>query len=235
MTKLVTFDATNTIIRLSRPLGEQYSLAAKKFGLSLTAAPQVLHNHFKSVMKASQPNYGRSLGMTAKEWWKRVVHETFARAGCPDAQRVDVVFEHLYEEYSKSHMWRVFPEVPDLLQRLCEKKTTLGVVSNFDDRLEQLLVSLQLRRYFAFVLTGYETGFEKPSLDMFRMALREANCDAGDALHVGDSFSHDYCPAMSLGIKALLIDREKGKTVMDAGIPDGDIIESLDSVLDHAS
>lgn len=234
MIKLVTFDATNTLIRLSRPLGEQYLHAARKLNVNLPVSSQVIQENFRVASKkndADYPNYGRSLGMTAREWWKRVVHETFKSCGCSDTCGVDSVFEYLYEEYTKPHMWQAFPETPRLLEKLSERKTTMGVISNSDDRLSDVLDGLQIRRHFSFVLTGYETGVMKPSLDMFRLAVQEVGCDVDDALHVGDSLEKDYLPATRLGMKALLVSREgKGDR---KEIPDIDVIQSLDGILDY--
>ena len=234
MIKLVTFDATDTLIRLSRPLGEQYLQAARKLNLNVPASSssKVIQQNFKVVFKKNAtdlPNYGRSVGKTHKQWWNRVVHETFANAGCSDTRRMETVFEYLHDQYAKPHMWELFPETPGLLETLSERKIVMGIISNSDDRLSDIVKGLKIKHYFSFILTGYETGSEKPSLDMFVKALQDSGCDAGNALHVGDSLEKDYHPARHLGMNALLVNRDRKRKELDPTVA---VIHSLDCIID---
>jgi REG-2-like HAD superfamily hydrolase len=232
MIKLVTFDATDTLIRLSRPLGEQYLQAARKLNVIVPASSQVIEKNFKMAFKknaADFPNYGRSAGMTQKQWWNRVVHETFASAGCSDIHRMETVFEYLHDQYAKPHMWELFSETPGLLEILSRRKIAMGIISNFDDRLSDIVQGLKIRHYFSFILTGYEIGAEKPSLDMFVRALQDNDCDAANALHIGDSLEKDYYPAKRLGMNALLVNRGSKRQELDPTVA---VIHSLDCIVD---
>ena len=50
----------------------------------------------------------------------------------------------------------------------------LGVVSNFDDRLERTLLAHRLRHYFDFIVTSVSARSEKPEAAIFHTALHIA-------------------------------------------------------------
>jgi len=113
----------------------------------------------------------------------------------------------------------------------------LGVISNFDQRLEFILEDIQLRQYFTFVLTSYNFGIEKPNLPIFEEALRLAKyyqrhdilpCEA---IHIGDQMDDDYFGARNAGWNAALIKRED--KIDDNKIPKEDIFTSLKEFGSH--
>jgi HAD superfamily hydrolase (TIGR01549 family) len=82
----------------------------------------------------------------------------------------------------------------------------LGVISNFDERLPTLLDALGISHYFDFILTSRECGMEKPSKQIFDIALtRLGITERNKAVHVGDSFDKDVRGASSAGWGAVLI------------------------------
>ena len=82
-----------------------------------------------------------------------------------------------------------FPEVPPALERI-RRHCKLAIISNTDDD----LIAEQARAY-------------KPSPAIFRHALRELGCDAGDILHVAQGFRYDIVPAHDLGWARVWINR----------------------------
>ena len=63
----------------------------------------------------------------------------------------------LYEEFTKLSNYRAFDDVPRALVRLAAAGLLLGVISNFEEWLEQLLEHLDLARYFTVrIISGIE-------------------------------------------------------------------------------
>lgn len=93
-----------------------------------------------------------------------------------------------------------------MLKSLKERNLILGVISNFDPRLHTIIKNLQLSGYFAFVLTSYETGLEKPDPRIFRKALEMTG--AGGLVHVGNDRVRDFDGARSAGLEGVLLDCE---------------------------
>lgn len=113
----------------------------------------------------------------------------------------------LYEVFGDSSKWRPFQEVLPTLVRLKEKRFCLGVVSNWDDRLESILDSLGLGDELDFVLASANVGLSKPDQLFFKLALNLAGVEPTQTLHIGDHPWADFEGAYQVGITPVLIDR----------------------------
>lgn len=113
----------------------------------------------------------------------------------------------------------------------------MGVISNFDQRLESILEDVEIRQYFAFVLTSYDFGVEKPSLAIFEEALRltrrlrEEEILPREATHIGDRADKDYFGAKSAGWNALLIKHDD--EINETKVPREDVFRSLKELQRH--
>lgn len=85
-----------------------------------------------------------------------------------------------------------------MLQSLKQKDKKIGIISNMDPRLENILKEAGLRHYFEFVLPSYEVKCVKPQSDIFRLALErysllcKENTKPEECCHIGDSYNEDY-------------------------------------------
>jgi len=126
------------------------------------------------------------------------------------------------EELVASIRFHAFDDAAPALAELRERRLRLVCVSNWDYALPEVLERVGLARLLDGVVTSAGVGARKPDPEIFREALEVAECDAGEALHVGDSDKEDIAGARAAGIRALLIDRAGG----------GDIA-SLSEVVGH--
>uniref|UniRef100_A0A9L0IZX3 Haloacid dehalogenase-like hydrolase domain-containing protein 3 n=2 Tax=Equus asinus TaxID=9793 RepID=A0A9L0IZX3_EQUAS len=204
--RLLTWDVKDTLVRLRRPVGEEYATKARAHGLEVEAA--ALGEAFGQAYKAqshSFPNYGLSHGLTSRRWWLDVVLQTFHLAGVRDAQAVVPIAEQLYEDFSSPGTWKVLEGAEATLRGCRKRGLRLAVVSNFDRRLEDILVGLGLREHFDFVLTSEAAGWPKPDSRIFHEALRLAQVEPAVAAHVGDSYHCDYKGARAIGMHSFLV------------------------------
>lgn len=84
----------------------------------------------------------------------------------------------------------------------------MGVISNFDSRLDVLLRNMKLHQYFDFVLSSYQAGFEKPDKEIFKKAMKLSDLKdlkPSECLHIGDTPVTDYFGAREAGWYALLL------------------------------
>ena len=63
------------------------------------------------------------------------------------------------------------------------------------------LAVLGLAKYFDFMVTSEETGFEKPAPIMFTTALKKMNIQANEAAYFGDTLERDIKGAVNVGIE----------------------------------
>jgi putative hydrolase of the HAD superfamily len=198
MLKVVTFDAANTLIRLCQPVGVTYAAVAKRFGAVVN--PEDLERGFSSAWKTvprlpdvpgPRPDDGRS-------WWRDVVSRTLETAGAR-VEPFNDYFDAVYREFAMPGIWRLEPEVLDLLQDLRRAGFRLGIISNFDLRLYEILKHLGVLDLFEHVIISSQVGADKPSRHIFQIALDRFAIEPHEILHVGDDEVADGDGARALG------------------------------------
>jgi putative hydrolase of the HAD superfamily len=78
------------------------------------------------------------------------------------------------------------PGTEEVLRGLRARGLRLAVVANWDYSLGGILAAIGLADYFDTILSSAEAGAEKPSPDIFRLALERLGSSPRRAVHVGD-------------------------------------------------
>ncbi|KAL2297944.1 hypothetical protein Nmel_016901 [Mimus melanotis] len=204
--RLLTWDVKDTLLRLRQPVGQSYAAEARAQGLQVQ--PEALGRSFREVYGAQSrrfPNYGLGQGLSSRQWWLDVVKESFRLSGVQDEAALTKLAEKLYRDYCSSHTWEVLPGAAETLGRCRQLGFRMGVVSNFDSRLEVILSRCNLRHHFEFVLTSEAAGFAKPDGRIFEQALRLGGARPEQAAHIGDDYSRDYRAARAAGMHSFLL------------------------------
>ncbi|XP_067359261.1 haloacid dehalogenase-like hydrolase domain-containing protein 3 [Channa argus] len=206
----VLWDVKDTLLRVRLSVGEQYCKEAEQMGLSLTsvevnAAFSQAHQHYSS----KYPNYGLTQGLNGQSWWMGVVRETFSHCGVQDAALLNTMAQNLYQNFCSAENWEVFPDSKKALESCSALGLKLGVVSNFDSRLEEILRVCGLLSCFSFLITSEESRVAKPSPVIFKKALQKCGVPAASVAHIGDHYVNDYLSSRSVGIQGFLLDRHK--------------------------
>jgi len=223
----VFFDAANTLLHPDPPVGELYARTARKYGVNVGSAD--VQEQFRRSFEALQTKavgdpvrYG--IGEAdGRRWWQALVAETFRPLGLP--QPFEVFFDELYNLFADPAVWRVYPEVIEVLEVLKTRGLTLGVLSNWDIRLGPLLEGLNLMAYFDHLVLSAVVGWEKPHRRIFESALARVGFSAEEVLHIGDNYQQDVVGAQQVGMYAVWLCR---RGVQTADCP---VISSLDEIL----
>lgn len=83
------------------------------------------------------------------------------------------------------------------------------LVSNFYGNLQTTLREFNLIQYFQGVIESAETGFRKPDLQIFRIAIEKTGNKPEEVAVIGDSYKNDIEPAIRLGCQTIWL-RVKG-------------------------
>lgn len=218
--KLITIDATDTLIQLKSEVGLIYRNIlheATRFRARLPT-PAVFTTAFNTAfveIDQEYPCYGCGLGMTSREWWYLVSKKTFDYVEHLDYEpglrrRLqgdlgDAVCEVLYNSvFMGTEAWELKPGVLEALSRFKmwrdEGGPVLAVLANHDERLHQVLENLGIADAFDFILTSREIGSAKPSRSAFEVAMSRASVsEASLCMHIGDGFSTDVIGAANAG------------------------------------
>ena len=117
------------------------------------------------------------------------------------------VAEALFAAFSDPAGYRLFDDDRPALDALAGRGVTLGVVSNFEPWLEDVLALQGIDHLFATVAISGKLGVAKPDPEIFQIALKEAGAEPGATVHVGDQPVNDVAAARAVGITPVLIDR----------------------------
>jgi putative hydrolase of the HAD superfamily len=143
---------------------------------------------------------------SSRAFWLGVYERMLVTLGLP---ATDGLRETLYEGFTDLGNYALFDDVPETLDRLEQAGVSLGIVSNFERWLEDLLGTLGVRERFPVrVISGLE-GLEKPDPRIYRLALARAEVSPGETVFVGDNPEFDVVPPASLGMFPVLIDRRE--------------------------
>jgi putative hydrolase of the HAD superfamily len=113
----------------------------------------------------------------------------------------------LRRTFSDPATWKLFADVRPALDALAGRGVKLGVVSNFEPWLEDVLALEGVDHLFAAVAISGKLGMAKPEPGIFLAALEQAGAAAAASVHVGDQPVLDVEGARAVGITPVLLDR----------------------------
>lgn len=267
--KCLTFDITGTLVRFEGRLGEHYLRAAKRCGVQFKSENLVaLESGFAKAYAETHdayPCFGAGV-VSTKEWWRKCILRSFeaareATGGADgdvpalDGDARERVFQRIYALFGSHATYGVFDDAIPFLTWARRRGVVTGVVSNADERYgDAIMPMLGLSDHVDFAVFARDVHVMKPDPEIFDIALARANrarevlydgadaIQAGELLHVGNSFSKDFAGATAFGAHAVLLDRfgrdggddlsPEGKRWRDRGAP---VLCDLLDVLEHAA
>jgi putative hydrolase of the HAD superfamily len=147
---------------------------------------------------------GAELLARERDWWRARVRETLLAADqTARVEDFEGMFDTLFARYADPAAWRARPGSAEALRALRARGLALGVVSNFDHRLEPLLAGLGLRALLDVVVRPADAGAAKPDPRIFAHALARLGVPAAAAVYVGDDAEHDVAGARGAGLAAI--------------------------------
>ena len=206
--KAVFFDVGGTLLRVEPSVGEVYATYARPFGFKGSGKELNRLFHKEWINSGGIESLGKKSGEQAeRDFWKSLVFQVFEHSG--GLENFEHYFEIIYEAFARKDHWHVFDDVIDsgILEKLKNSSITLGVVSNWDSRLHTILKGTGLAEYFDFILASAEVGSAKPDKKIFIEAIRRSGVKPAEVCHIGDDLLADIRGANSVGIEAILIDR----------------------------
>ncbi len=164
---------------------------------------------------AEREDIGRGFSVSAdrsKAFWLFVYRSFLTELGHPEAVDTDLP-ERLLETFVRLESYRLYDDALPTLNVLRDAGLTLGVISNWEEWLERLMVNLGIRDYFEVAVISGLAGHEKPDREIFLTALEATGARPEETIHVGDSMRDDVEGAQAVGIRGILLDRRGAATV----------------------
>ncbi len=116
--------------------------------------------------------------------------------------------ESLFEAFGRHEKhWVLKPGVRETLAALRERGYKIGIISNFDTRLEQIVHErLELGGLVDHLHISQSEGVEKPDPKFYLVFFERHGIPIERSFYLGDSYVLDFLPAIGIGLKTWLLD-----------------------------
>ncbi|MPZ14613.1 MAG: HAD-IA family hydrolase [Chloroflexi bacterium] len=208
--RAVFFDVGGTLLHPHPSFHRLVAHVCQQRGLPVTAEEAERAEPRVWARIAQRQDRGRGFSISPEQsraFWLWVYRAYLTELGYPESAATDLP-QRLLETFVQLESYRLYPDVLPTLERLQRAHLTLGVISNWEAWLHQLMAHLEIERYFHVSMVSGVTGVEKPDAEIFLRALEAAGVRADEAIHVGDDPRTDLEGAERMGIRGILLDRD---------------------------
>jgi putative hydrolase of the HAD superfamily len=212
MIEIVFFDAGETLLRPHPSFPELFSRTCRARGVDVSVGDvervqSELAPHLVDLAEdAEEPVTYKGASLSEEEserFWTHLYRRFLKELGIVD----EALAYGLFRTFSSSSSYKLFDDVLPALGSVESGGYRMGLISNFERWLEEMLVELEVGHHFKpAIISGIE-GVEKPDPRIYEIALERAGVEPERAVHVGDSPGLDIEPASLVGIHGVLIDR----------------------------
>ena len=232
--RAISFDVTGTLLATKEPVVKSYHDAAIWAKLPNPPTQDELKKAFKIAFKErsiESPCFGGVEGISGREWWQTTIRRVLLH--CKDGdedfyteEEFQRYFRRVYQHFGSPAGYMVLEDAQSLLDSIHasadQSNLLLGITSNTPTRhMESVLPMLDsFHDNFSWFTCSQQVGHEKPSKEIFQDAYDQAKFWLDDPdltkdsiLHIGDSYTCDYCGAKAFGFQALLLDRSDHPSV----------------------
>ena len=139
----------------------------------------------------------------------QLICDLLARHGVDTLSEVEA--RSLQDKFDRDRLaaFDFYPGIPEFLKE-ARKFFTLVVITNGPEFSQIPKVeAVNLARHVDHIIIGGQEPEQKPARSIFEKALRLANCDASEAIHIGDSLAADIAGASNSGITSVWIQHQQ--------------------------
>src|SRR5690606_20565370 len=109
-----------------------------------------------------------------------------------DLADTEPLFQLLWDHFARPESWRLFDDAEPAWREARRRGLTVGIASNFDNRLPQVVGGLPLLSHCRHVYHSAAIGYAKPDVRFFRAVERQLKLAPEQILLVGDHRQFDY-------------------------------------------
>lgn len=207
--RAVLFDVGGTLVRPRRPIEGVIVEAARAARVPITAGDEALiagrlARELAERARSTEPfTYPPE---RSRDHWMSLYRVSLD--GLCSQEVAQRIAEAAFAELSSPAGYELYPDALPAVRGLSEVGLSLGIVSNWEAWLPELLSDLGLgERFFDPVVVSGLVACEKPDPRIFELALSRSDLEADEVVHVGDNLEHDVHGAAGAGIVAVFLDR----------------------------
>jgi putative hydrolase of the HAD superfamily len=206
----IFFDWFNTLARYEPPREELHSQALREFNIEISPVqllPGILAGDKYFFAEVATLSISKRSPEEQGKLYFRYAQIMLDKVGIKlSPETIQQLIRKWPQRFNKTE-FVLFEDVLDTLKKLKEQHLTLGLITNATKDVISRQHEMGLDSLLNFIVTSEEAKADKPSPEIFRLALEKAGVGASEAIHVGDQYDIDVVGARGLGITPVLIDR----------------------------
>ena len=230
----VFFDVGNTLLRPHPSVGLVCAEVLLSAGhvrslADIEALLPMVDDYYEDRYRADDTFWTSDEG--AADVWVGMYSLLCRRLGLPESE-APVLARAVYDSFGSPERWQAYADVAPAFERLRARGTYVGIISNWDTRLESILHGIGLGCLIDTVVCSAVEGLHKPDPRIFELACARAGISPDRSAHVGDHMYADVVGARAAGMFPVLIDRH-GAGVYDGepGVPCITTLDRLEEAL----
>ena len=112
--------------------------------------------------------------------------------------------DRLWQAQPARNLWRKrIPGMFELVHELVERGIPVGIISNSEGRLAELLAELGEQAPFRVIIDSGRVGVDKPNPRIFQLTAEGMQTALSRIVHVGDAWEADVIGARTAGARAV--------------------------------
>lgn len=199
--RAVFFDAVGTLIHPEPRAAIVYAAVGKRHGSQRPI--EIIAERFRSAFFREE-EIDRANGWRTNEEreiarWRRIVGTVLDDVNDPVG-----CFRELFDHFSRPESWRCNAALAATLPMLAARGYTLGIASNYDQRLRRVVAGLPPLALLDHLVISAEVGWRKPAPQFFAALCERVSLQPHEVLLIGDDRENDVNGARAASLHALL-------------------------------
>ncbi len=219
--KAVLFDLHETLVHNENPVSEE-EISEHLFSRGYEVSPQQLRASWMFVAFVDYPIHGYR---TWQSYFSRIFQRLKVKV---DKETLGDIVKLL-----ESNPYKLYPDAAEAVVKTKKNGFKTAVVTTV--AYFQFKKAVQpIKKYFDFIMTGYEAKCDKTNPKMYRKVLEILKVKPEEAVMIGDNIEIDILLPKKLGIHAILLDRNKQNLKCQAAnAMVNNLREALELILEH--
>ncbi len=191
----VTFDLAGTLVVPHPSVGTIYARCAQRHGVDVLPAflDAAFPLAFKGGPQRSKPEV----------FWREVVQRCFGPS--LPAAKLETVFQECWHAFADEKNWRLQPGAVNAITAIKFLGIKVGVLSNADTRMRQVLEAKGLAKHLEGIFLSSEIALAKPDAKFFSHAARQLGVATSALVHIGNDPLLDGEAARDAGATGVIV------------------------------
>lgn len=205
--EIVFFDAMGTLLHPNPSFAHVFASVCTEAGEAVTATEVSLafqESQLPVLMDIGTDRAGAGPPTSdTRQFWITAYSRLLDALGI----RLGGLSERIYGRFAEPSSYTLYDDAPGTLDAFAAEGQRLGLISNFEPWLVDVLNHLGVHDYFEVLILSSVESVAKPAPLIYEVALERAGVPPRSAVHVGDSIRNDIEPCSAIGLPAILVDR----------------------------